>query len=167
VLTGNIAGLAIIIIAALWAPQIQKFHSVVKYFQELLSFVAPPVVAVFLVGLFWHRANGTAAFVSLISGLVLAGVVALERKVFHVTVFANMHFLYMAPIIFALSVAIIVVTSLLTAPPPADKVQRFVWQRRVFAEESHELAALPWYQNYRVLSVLLLLATVVFVYIWR
>jgi SSS family solute:Na+ symporter len=167
VLTGNIAGLAIIVIAALWAPQIQKFDSVVKYFQELLSFVAPPVVAVFLVGLFWKRANGTAAFVSLISGLVLAGVIALERKVFHTTVFATMHFLYMAPIIFALSVVIIIVTSLLTAPPPAEKVQRFVWNSGYFRAETEELDALPWFKNYRVLSAILLIVTVAFVIIWR
>jgi solute:Na+ symporter, SSS family len=35
----------------LWAPQIQHFDSVVKYFQQLLSYMAPPVVAVFLAGL--------------------------------------------------------------------------------------------------------------------
>jgi SSS family solute:Na+ symporter len=42
-----------------------------------------------------------------------------------------------------------------------------VWKYSAFAEESAELAALPWYQNYRILSVLLLSATALFVYIWR
>ena len=57
--------------------------------------------------------------------------------------------------------------SRLTAPPSETKVASYVWKRSAFAEESAELAALPWYQNYRILSGLLLVATAIFVYIWR
>lgn len=167
VLAGNLSGLAIICIAALWAPQIQKFDSVLKYFQELLSFIVPPVVAVFLLGLFWKRASGTGAFAGLMSGLGIAILLALDRKIFHATPLAGMHFLYVAPIIFVVSSAIIFMVSLNTAAPSEAKVANFVWKRSAFAEESAEIAALPWYQNYRVLSVLLLLVTGVFVYIWR
>jgi SSS family solute:Na+ symporter len=167
VLAGNLSGLVIIIIAALWAPQIQKFDSVVKYFQELLSFVVPPVVAVFVLGLFWKRANGPGAFAGLMSGLGIAILLALDRKVFHATPLAGMHFLYVAPIIFALSLVIIVLVSRATAPPAEQKVASYVWKRSAFAEESAEIAALPWYQNYRILSGLLLIVTAIFVYIWR
>jgi SSS family solute:Na+ symporter len=167
VLVGNIAGLVIICVAALWAPQIQKFDSVVKYFQELLSFVVPPVVAVFVLGLFWKRASGTGAFAGLMSGLGIAILLALDRKVFHATPLADMNFLYVAPIIFVLSGIIIVLVSQLTAPPSEAKVASYVWKSSAFAEESAELAALPWYQNYRYLSVLLLVVTAIFVFIWR
>ena len=152
VLAGNISGLVIIVIAALWAPQIQKFDSVVKYFQQLLSFVVPPVVAVFVLGLFWKRANGTGAFAGLMSGLGIAILLALDRKIFHSTPLAGMHFLYVAPMIFVVSLVIIVLVSRLTAPPGGTKVASYVWKRSAFAEESAELAALPWYQNYRILS---------------
>lgn len=164
VMAGNLSGLAIVVIAALWAPQIQKFDSVVKYFQQLLSYMAPPVVAVFLCGLFWRRANGTGAFVGLLSGLVIA--IGLLLGIKH-TPMASWHFLYVAPLIFLVSMAIIVVVSLLTAAPSDKVVQRFVWRSDYFATESQELARLPWFQNYRVLSVLLLSATGLFVYIWR
>ena len=43
----------------------------------------------------------------------------------------------------------------------------YVWKFSAFAEESAEITALPWYQNYRILSVLLLLVTAIFIYIWR
>ena len=167
VLAGNLSGLVIICIAALWAPQIQKFDSVVKYFQELLSFIVPPVVAVFVLGLFWKRASGTGAFAGLMSGLGMAVLLALDRKIFHATPLASMHFLYVAPIIFVVSSVIIFVVSLYTAAPSESKVANYVWKRSAFAEESAEIAALPWYQNYRILSVLLLIVTGVFVYIWR
>ena len=167
VLAGNLSGLVIICAAALWAPQIQKFDSVVKYFQQLLSFVVPPVVAVFVLGLFWKRASGTGAFAGLMSGLGMAILLALDRNVYHWTPLALVHFLYVAPVIFAVSALIIVVASLLSAPPAAEKVAAYVWKASAFAQESAELAALPWYQNYRILSALLLLATGLFVYIWR
>ncbi|MEI6193979.1 MAG: sodium/solute symporter, partial [Verrucomicrobiota bacterium] len=167
VVVGNVAGLVIICIAALWAPQIQKFDSVVKYFQELLSFIVPPVVAVFVLGLFWKRASGTGAFAGLMSGLGMAVLLALDRKVFHATPLAGMHFLYVAPIIFVVSSVIIVLVSLKTTPPSEAKVANYVWKRSAFAEESAEIAALPWYQNYRILSGLLLVVTGIFVYIWR
>ena len=167
VLVGNVAGLVIICIAALWAPQIQKFDSVVKYFQELLSFVVPPVVAVFVLGLFWKRASATGAFAGLMSGLVMAILLALDRKLLHLTPLAGMNFLYVAPIIFLVSAGIIILVSRVTPAPSETKVANYVWQRSAFAEESAELAALPWYQNYRILSVLLLLVTGLFVWIWR
>jgi SSS family solute:Na+ symporter len=167
VVAGNVAGLVIICLAALWAPQIQKFDSVVKYFQELLSFVVPPVVAVFVLGLFWKRASATGAFVGLMSGLLMAILLALDRNLFHFTPLADMHFLYVAPIIFIVSAVIIITVSQITTPSSADKITNYVWQRSAFVEESVELAAMPWYQNYRVLSALLLLVTGIFVYIWR
>jgi SSS family solute:Na+ symporter len=87
--------------------------------------------------------------------------------VFHATPLADMNFLYVAPIIFVLSGIIIVLVSQLTAPPSEAKVASYVWKSSAFAEESAELAALPWYQNYRYLSVLLLVVTAIFVFIWR
>lgn len=161
---GNIAGFVIIIIAALWAPKIQQFDSVVKYFQQLLSYMAPPVVAVFLAGLFWRRASATGAFAGLLSGLGIAVALLLFLKK---TPMASWHFLYVAPLIFLVSLAIIVGVSLATEPPSAQAVERYVWKKSFFSQESAELAALPWFKNYRVLSIALLILTAIFVYIWR
>ena len=59
------------------------------------------------------------------------------------------------------------IVSLLTAPPSAAVVERFVWSPAYFHEESKELAGLPWFKNFRVLSALLLITAAIFVYIWR
>ncbi|MGN6555448.1 MAG: sodium transporter, partial [Verrucomicrobiota bacterium] len=77
------------------------------------------------------------------------------------------HFLYVAPLIFLVSLAIIVGVSLVTEPPSAQAVERYVWKKSFFSQESAELAALPWFKNYRVLSIALLILTAIFVYIWR
>ena len=116
----------------------------VKYFQELLSFVVPPVVAVFVLGLFWKRANAHGAFAGLIAGLLMAVGLALDRKIYHWTPLARTHFLYVAPLIFSVSLLIIAVVSLATPPPEDSRIAPFVWKPQVFAEESRELAAMPW-----------------------
>jgi SSS family solute:Na+ symporter len=161
---GNIAGLVIIIVAALWAPKIQDFGSVVKYCQQLLSYLAPPVVAVFLAGLFWKRASATGAFVALVSGLVLAVLLMIFRDQ---TPLADWNFLYVAPLLLVISLGILAAFSLVTAPPTADVVERFVWQPAFYQTESAELAKVPWYQNYRILPVILSVVTGVFIFIWR
>nr|MCU0781253.1 hypothetical protein [Akkermansiaceae bacterium] len=161
---GNIAGLVIIVVAAVWAPNIDRFDSVVKYFQQLLSYMAPPVVAVFLAGLFWRRASGTGAFAALLSGLVLAVALLLFGK--H-TPLGGWNFLYVAPVLFVVSLAVMGAVSVCTAPPSAEAVARYVWTPAFFRAESAALAGTPWYRNYRVLSVALLAVTAVFVYVWR
>ena len=97
----------------------------------------------------------------------LAILLALDRNIYHWTPLAGMHFLYVAPIIFLVSAIIIFLVSTVTTPPSETKVNNYVWKFSAFAEESAEIAALPWYQNYRILSVLLLIFTGIFVYIWR
>lgn len=43
VVIGKIASCVIIILAALWAPFIGHFGSLLKYYQEMLSYIAPPL----------------------------------------------------------------------------------------------------------------------------
>ena len=118
VLAGSTAGIIIITVAAIWAPHIRQFDSIVKYFQQVLAYMAPPVVAVFLTGLFWKRASATGAFVGLLSGLVIGVSLMFGIKY---TPMAAWNFLYVAPVVFLLSLAIIAVVSLLTAPPSAPR----------------------------------------------
>jgi SSS family solute:Na+ symporter len=42
-----------------------------------------------------------------------------------------------------------------------------LWTPAFYRAETKQLAGLPWWQNYRVLSVLLLLLTAVIVWIFR
>jgi SSS family solute:Na+ symporter len=126
--------------------------------------MCPPVVAVFLCGLFWKRATASGAFAGLISGLVIA--LSLLFGIKH-TPLANWNFLYVAPVVFAVSLGIIMIVSLATPPPAASKVKAYVWNIQVFKDETQGLAGVAWFKNYRVLAVLLLVVTGVFVFIWR
>ena len=156
---GQLSTLVLVVLASAWAPQIERFSSLWEYLQRVLGFICPPVVAVFILGLFWKRANANGAFVSLITGFVLA-LFLIASSIYELSPALNeIHFLHMAFYLFCLCAVVHAVTSLATAPPPEDKVRDYTWKPEMLKAETAELKGLPWYQNYRILSVLLLIVT--------
>ncbi|GET34898.1 sodium/glucose cotransporter 2 [Prolixibacter bellariivorans] len=164
---GQIATVILVVIAALWAPQIDRFGSLFQYLQMVLGLIAPPVVAVFLLGLFWKRGNANGAFVSLITGLVIAIFVFLSEMYGWSDTINNIHFLNKAPLLLVICMAVHVGVSLATAKPSVDKVENMTWSTKIFREETIELKGLPWYKNYRYLSIILLLLTAAIVFWFR
>lgn len=164
---GQISTLVLVVLACLWAPQIEKFDSLFEYLQIVLSFIAPPVAAAFILGLFWKRANAQGAFFSLMAGAAIT-------VLFLVIIFTGgdnfltqMHFLHRTFYLFAFCMLVNYGVSLATPPPPLEKIEQYTWKRSIIAEETEELASLPWYKNYRYLSVILLIATFILVgYFW-
>ncbi len=152
------------VLAALWAPQIEKFGSLFKYLQQVLSYTTPPVIAIFILGVFWKRANATGAFSALMVGLV-CGIALFVSNVF--MEWTSIHFLYVAPILFAVGIITVVLVSLQTAPPTKEKSEDYSWSREFYDAESRALIGVPWYQNYRVLSIgLLILCAIVVGMFW-
>ena len=66
VLYGRITTVVLMLLAAFWAPMIQHFEGVWIYLQQMFSIIVPPVVVIFLVGVFYKRGNGDGAFYTLI-----------------------------------------------------------------------------------------------------
>lgn len=154
VLIGKITSLVIIVIAALWAPNIGKFGSLLKYYQEMLSYIAPPVVAAFLLGIFSKRVNGNGAFIGLLSGLAMAVVMLLWRH----QIFGDLHFLLIIPILLAFSMAVIYFASLAFPRPGIEKLADTTFSLKDFREEGLALRQGRWYNNYRFWGGCLLLA---------
>ena len=168
---GQIATVGLVILAALWAPQIERFSSLFEYLQIVIGLIAPPVVAVFLLGLFWRRANGNGALAALIAGFLFAIVALLSTMGadneslagMEIEALNGIHFLHKAPLILVGCTLIGVVVSLATDPPKEEKLQGMIWTRKLYQEETEELKALPWYKNFRVLALILLVVTAVVV----
>jgi SSS family solute:Na+ symporter len=138
-----------------------------NYMQGVLALISPPVVAIFLLGLFWKRANADGAFAALMVGLVIALVTVASQVYELLPDWNNVHFLVKAPIILAICAVVQIAISLVTAPPPADKIIGMTWDKQVYEEDSAALLGLPWYQNYRTLAVILLIATFAVVWWYR
>lgn len=60
--------LVLMVVAAAWAPMIDSFPGLFSYLQQTFSYVAPPLVAVFLLGLWWKRLAAGPALRALLTG---------------------------------------------------------------------------------------------------
>lgn len=153
---GRISTVVALVVAIVWAPFIAQFDTLYQYLQSVLSYLVPPVVAVFLLGIGWRRTTATAAFLTLVvmQPLGLAMFLLVE-----VNGLVPLQFLYAAGISFALSLAMLVGISLLGPAVDEEKADELTWKNEYWAEETAELKGTPAWANYRVLSVVLLAAT--------
>jgi len=97
-----------------------------QYLQNVQSYLAPPITAVFLLGLCYGRINNRGAVWGLGAGFVLGmtklviqaffGAGKLEQPALLAAI-GDFNFLYFSGVLFLLSVVTVIVASL-TAPPP-------------------------------------------------
>jgi len=158
------ATILVAILAVAWAPQIERFGSLWQYVQGVLAYVVPPITALYLVGLFWPRANSRGAIACLLSGLACGMALFAANPVLHLI---KLHFLYVAPILFVQSATVLVLVSLATDPDPPEKSAGLTWSPAFFRAETKALAVQPLWSNYRVLGGALILATAGLVYAFR
>jgi len=77
VLIGRIATFVAMIVAIVWSEKLEHFEGIYRGCVALICYISPPITAVFLLGVFWKRASGKGAIVTLIAGSVLGLVVFL------------------------------------------------------------------------------------------
>ena len=160
---GKISALVIIVIATVWAPNIEKFGSLLKYYQEMLSYISPPIVATFLMGIFVKRTNARGAFAGLLSGLALAVVLLFFRH----DIFGNMHFLFIVPILLVFSMLVIWLVSIATEKPAPEKLENTTFSIADFKAETIELKKEKWWKNYRVMAGGLIVMSLLLLFIFR
>jgi SSS family solute:Na+ symporter len=157
---GRGATLAFMVFAVLWTPQIARFPTLWQYLQSILSYLTPPVVAVFLCGLFWRRANGAGALAGLAVGVPLGMCGWSAVELFGLF---ELQYLYAAVLMFVLGLGLVVGVSLATPAPDAAQVEGHVWRR----SDADVVAGTPWFKNYKVQSLAVLtLALAVVVWWW-
>jgi SSS family solute:Na+ symporter len=156
---GRGATLAFMVFAILWTPQIAHFPTLWQYLQSILSYLTPPVVAVFVCGLFWRRANGAGALAGLTVGVPLgvAGWLAVELWDFF-----ELQYLYAASVMFAIGLLLVVAVSLATPPPDATHIEGHVWK----PADAAVAPATRWFANYKHQSLALLALTTALVAWW-
>ena len=184
---GQLTTAIVMVIACIWAPQIVNFPSLWSYFQSILAYSTPPIVVIFLVGIFWKGATPTGAFMTFCVGIGIGIFGFFANEVYSLT---DLHFLYAASLLLFVSIAIMIVTSLMTKPASeiedagasADdgtreqrdletgemtqeeaKDEDLIWTPALWTAETKDLADVPVWQNYRYQSVALLVVTAVLV----
>lgn len=78
---GQLCGIVILLVGTTWAPMVAKFGSIFAFFQEGWVLFAAPIVAVFLLGLFWKGATPRAALWTLLLCFPVFALVYVRRAV--------------------------------------------------------------------------------------
>lgn len=148
---GRLVTAGMMAFAAFYAPMIRGFENLFDYFQSVLAYVTPPVVAVYVLGIFWRRLNAAGAFWTILLGLA-AGVPLFVLK--EVTgVWAELglpalHYTYMAGIMFLLGCVLVAGISWLTGPPEPAEMEDVTFTRENFRRDLTALDR-PWYGDFR------------------
>jgi SSS family solute:Na+ symporter len=172
VYVGRIATVVLVVLGVLWVPLIRYISSQVYiYMQSVQAYVSPPIAAVFLLGVFWPRANGKGAIASLLTGLVL-GTLRLVSELINkqspigfepLRWLAEINFLHFAILLFVICVAVLMAVSLSTARPDLAKLQGLTFKH---AGDVHGQIRGPWRTVNIIASVVLVLTVLVLWYLF-
>ncbi|WP_022835526.1 sodium:solute symporter [Salisaeta longa] len=131
---GRLATVGLTVLGLAWIPLMDNISGqLYTYLQSVQGYIAPPIAAVFLLGVFWQRVNAKGALASLGTGFVL-GATRLILELINGAqktglpdgsvwaYVAEINFLHLAFFLFLICVAVLVIVSLLTEPPAREKV---------------------------------------------
>ena len=138
--TGVIVGLGL-----LWIPIMHYIADggLYKYLQNVQGYLAPPITAVFLLGLFFKRINGKGAVAGLIVGFV-AGMAKLTIQGMAgagkfadgtlLEFIGNYNFLFASGWLLVISVVVVVAVSLMTKPPSLEQIENLTYSTATEAQ---------------------------------
>lgn len=161
---GRVSTAGLLLVAVLWTPQIARFGALWQYLQAMLAYAVPPVVALFLGGLFWRGANAAGAIATVVFGTLCGIVLFLLTVVFRCV---HLHFLYVAPLLLSIDLAILIGVSLWRRSALSVDAAALVWSGAQFRAESLRLKTVALLANYRVQAAALLAVTACIVFAFR
>jgi SSS family solute:Na+ symporter len=130
---GRVATVGLTAAGFAWIPFMDSISSTLyTYLQSVQSYIAPPIAAVFLLGLAWKRINAQGAMACLLGGFVL-GATRLVLELMNgadkqglsegiLKSVAEFNFLHFAVVLFVICVAILIGVSMATSEPPHDRI---------------------------------------------
>lgn len=184
VLIGRITTFVAMIVAVVWSPFIASFPTIYQGIVALICYIAPPITAVFVMGILWRRASGIAAQLTLYTGSALGlGLFVLYwytvqlpaniTKILHsmglvyYSADDDKWFIVSMVASFYLCVICLVLQAFISAIVPhkhTPQSEKLVWTNPLEALRS---PGWPGIGNYKVLSVLLFVIMVILYFLFR
>ena len=137
VIVGQVSTVILVILGLLWIPFMDYFsNQLFLYLQSIQSYIAPPITAVFLIGLFYKRLNSTGAITSLISGFFL-GFLRFILELYKSSLsgfwhdIATINFLHFALLLFVICTVILITVSLFTKKPDEEQIKDVVYHKTI------------------------------------
>jgi solute:Na+ symporter, SSS family len=166
---GRIATGVVVILGMAWIPLMGRIsNTLYQYLQSVQSYLAPPIAAVFLLGVFFKRINAKGAFTAMVVGFII-GLIKLGLELFQndltgvLHAFATINFLYFCIYLFLFSILLMVVVSLLTPKPDLEHIQGLTFATTVAEDRAASRAS--WNTRDVILSIIIVLIVIsIFIY---
>lgn len=149
------------ILAIVASPLFGHYTTIFEGINKLISYVAPPITTVFLLGVFWKRASGRSAFITLIAGMALGLVTFLLD-------WNNLYrgdFMLIAFLLLVACLVIMVATTFMFPEALKPEARPLVWED--WREPLRGQAGGRGLANYRLASVAILATFVVLYLVFR
>lgn len=169
--TGQIATVVVVIIGIIWIPIMANISGVLyEYLQSVQSYIAPPITAVFLLGIFHKRINAQGAFVTLVTGFIVGAlriILELVKESLDPESFwfllGDMNFLSFASWFFLFCIVLIVVVSYATKAPSEEKLRNLTYATISEEEKRKNKSSYNWKD---IVISLVIVAIVIYVMVW-
>jgi len=166
---GRIATGVVVLLGMAWIPLMSRISGTLyQYLQSVQSYLAPPIAAVFLLGVFFKRINGTGALTGMIAGFII-GIVKLTLELLQNDLtgvlhqFATINFLYFCILLFLFSIALMVTVSLLTPRPNDEQINGLTFATTVAEDRAASRAS---WNKWDVMLSLVVLAIVASIFVY-
>ena len=165
---GRIATTFVVILGIAWIPIMQGISATLyEYLQSVQSYIAPPITAVFLLGIFFKRINSKGALATLLGGLIVAVIRlvlelnkgSLEPGTIFYTI-GTTNFLTFAAWFFLFCIVVCVVVSLLTKPPTEEQTMGLTYSSLTAEQKAANRASYNWVDIVLSLAVIAIVAFV-------
>jgi SSS family solute:Na+ symporter len=162
---GRITTTVVVLLGMAWIPLMSKISGVLyQYLQSVQSYLAPPIAAVFLLGVFFKRINAKGAYSAMVVGFII-GIIRIilelnrDKLSGFLYQFATINFLYFCIILFIISIVIMVIVSLMTPPPSSDQLNGLTYATTLSVDKARSRASWNAWDVWLSVIVLLLIIT--------
>jgi len=166
---GRITTAVVVILGMAWIPVMRGISDTLyQYLQSVQSYLAPPIAAVFLLGVFSKRINGKGAITTMVVGFIIGVLrIVLELTKNHLSgilyTFATINFLYFCIFLFVFSIALLIIVSLSSEKPSEVQLNGLTYATTVAEDKATSRAS--WNTTDVVLSAIVVVIIVcVFLY---
>jgi len=175
---GRCATVGMVLISLLWIPVIQGSKGLYDYLQGVQGYLAPPIFAVFFLGVTFKRLNAKGCLAALIAGfalgafrlavdtpvsLGLAGFAQGYETGSFLWIVNNVYFQYYSLFIFVVSCVVMVVVSHLTPAPALERLQNLTFT--TVTSEGRQASRASW-NRWDVINSGVVLALILLAYLY-
>jgi len=168
---GRLATIVMVIIALFWIPIIQGGRGLYDYLQGVQAYLAPPIFVVFFFGVFNKRLNAKGCLWALITGFAMGLFrLAVDTPVKLIDNFSyaegsffwivnNIFFQYYSLLIFLVSLAVMIIVSLMTEEPNYAKISGLTYGTKTAEDRKASRATWNKWDVFGSAAILIIILT--------